>query len=92
MKEDLFKASHLNTPKRVQSGTLRFSFELQNRDRRVTHEFFPHLEILDKWSLQELEVSFKAFDQDESGEVDYDEFLLRLRSDCMNEKRQSVSY
>lgn len=38
---------------------------------------------------EELETSFKAFDQDESGEVDYDEFLLRLRADCMNEKRQS---
>ena len=42
--------------------------------------------------IQELEQAFKVFDRDQSGEVDYDEFLLKLRGDCLNPKREKVSY
>ncbi|XP_063712921.1 calcyphosin-like protein isoform X2 [Symsagittifera roscoffensis] len=37
---------------------------------------------------EELEQAFKVFDRDQSGEVDYDEFLLKLRGDCLNPKRE----
>ena len=41
--------------------------------------------------MQELDHAFKVFDQDQSGSVDYDEFLLKLRGDCLNPKREKVS-
>ncbi|XP_075264946.1 calcyphosin-like protein [Convolutriloba macropyga] len=39
-------------------------------------------------SKEELDHAFKVFDQDQSGSVDYDEFLLKLRGDCLNPKRE----
>jgi Ca2+-binding EF-hand superfamily protein len=37
----------------------------------------------------ELKAAYDTFDADKSGSIDYDEFLLKLRGDCLNAKRQT---
>ena len=79
------KLSHV---KFISPGSLNFFFK--NRRNNLKHCVLGVRDIGLRLAKQDLEKAFKQIDKDNSGSINFDEFLVKIRGDTLNKKRTAL--